>query len=59
MNEPPTRPQQPAESKQAPARPTIIKAGDLLQQSREIWIDHDGVVYRLRLTRRNKLILQK
>jgi hypothetical protein len=26
---------------------------------REVWIEHDGVRYRLRITRRGKLILQK
>ena len=31
----------------------------LFGQGREIWIDHDGCRYRLRITKRNKLILQK
>ena len=30
-----------------------------LKDRREVWIDHAGVRYRLRITRRNKLILQK
>ncbi len=34
-----------------------IKLVDLLQQMREIEIDHDGKIYRLRLTQTNKLIL--
>ncbi len=34
-----------------------IKSSDLLQQMREIEIDHDGKIYRLRLTQANKLIL--
>lgn len=34
-----------------------IKLADLLQQMREIEIDHDGKIYRLRLTQTNKLIL--
>ncbi|OGB20737.1 MAG: hypothetical protein A3I66_23710 [Burkholderiales bacterium RIFCSPLOWO2_02_FULL_57_36] len=34
-----------------------IKSQDLLQQMREIEIDHDGRIYRLRLTQLNKLIL--
>jgi hemin uptake protein HemP len=37
----------------------VIAARDLFRESREIWIEHDGVRYRLRITRRNKLILQK
>lgn len=34
-----------------------IKSQDLLQQRREIEIDHEGRIYRLRLTQLNKLIL--
>ncbi len=34
-----------------------IKSQDLLQQMREIEIDHAGRIYRLRLTQLNKLIL--
>jgi hemin uptake protein HemP len=44
--------------KPAEAAP-VIAARDLFRESREIWIEHDGVRYRLRITRRNKLILQK
>ncbi len=42
-----------------PAAPPVVSAQELLQGQREIWIEHQGVHYRLRLTRRNKLILQK
>jgi hemin uptake protein HemP len=38
---------------------TVIEAHELFAGKREIWIDHAGVRYRLRITRRNKLILQK
>lgn len=34
-----------------------IKLGDLLKNKREIEIDHEGKIYRLHLTRANKLIL--
>jgi hemin uptake protein HemP len=34
-----------------------IKSEDLLQQMREIEIDHAGRIYRLRVTQHNKLIL--
>ncbi len=34
-----------------------IKLADLLRHMREIEIDHDGRIYRLRLTQANKLIL--
>jgi hemin uptake protein HemP len=39
--------------------PRIIDAEQLFRGEREVWIDHAGVRYRLRITRRNKLILQK
>lgn len=41
------------------AHPRVIDCDQLFQGRREIWIDHEGVRYRLRITRRNKLILQK
>lgn len=34
-----------------------VKLADLLRQMREIEIDHDGKIYRLRLTQANKPIL--
>jgi len=34
-----------------------IKSQDLFKQAREVEIDHDGRIYRLRLTQLNKLIL--
>jgi hemin uptake protein HemP len=37
----------------------ILKAEDLFGDQREVWIELDGVRYRLRITRRGKLILQK
>jgi len=39
--------------------PKLISAQALFDGEREICIELDGVVYRLRITRRNKLILQK
>ena len=42
---------------QAPVR--IVRAEDLFGDDREVWIELDGVRYRLRITRRGKLILQK
>jgi hemin uptake protein HemP len=44
---------------QAPQTPPVIRAEDLFGERREIWIELDGVRYRLRITRRGKLILQK
>jgi hemin uptake protein HemP len=37
----------------------VLRAEELFGQSREIWIELDGVRYRLRITRRGKLLLQK
>lgn len=34
-----------------------IRSQDLFQQAREVEIEHDGRIYRLRLTQSNKLIL--
>lgn len=39
--------------------PKIVSAQDLFAGQREIVIEHAGEIYRLRITRRNKLILQK
>ena len=39
--------------------PPVLDARGLFAGRREIVIEHDGVRYRLRITRRNKLILQK
>lgn len=36
---------------------TRINSGDLFRQQREVEIDHQGRIYRLRLTQLNKLIL--
>jgi hemin uptake protein HemP len=37
----------------------VVRAEELFGTLREIWIELDGVRYRLRITRRGKLILQK
>ena len=49
------------ESQQRDTTPTLIvlRAEELFQGKREICIEHEGKCYRLRITRRNKLILQK
>ena len=39
--------------------PVVIPAEQLFGDKREVWIDHNGERYRLRITRRGKLILQK
>ena len=52
----PERPSSPnaAQPQERPARFTLQ---ELMKQMREIEIDHDGKIYRLRLTQSNKLIL--
>ncbi len=45
---------QAASPQEPPAR---LRLQDLMKQMREIEIDHDGRIYRLRLTQSNKLIL--
>ena len=40
-----------------PAPVRRLKSEDLFQQLREVEIDHEGRIYRLRLTQLNKLIL--
>lgn len=37
----------------------VINAQELFRGRREVVLEHAGVRYRLRITRRNKLILQK
>ncbi len=37
----------------------VLRAIELFRGRREICIEHEGKRYRLRITRRNKLILQK
>ena len=57
MSDEPSKP--PANSTPPASTPTIISSSELLQGRKELWIDHGGVLYRLRLTRSGKLILQK
>ena len=37
----------------------VIPAERIFGDRREVWIEHNGERYRLRITRRGKLILQK
>lgn len=39
--------------------PVVLDAQKIFEGRREVLIELDGVRYRLRITRRNKLILQK
>ncbi|MGO6983525.1 hemin uptake protein HemP [Rhizobium leguminosarum] len=43
-----------------PAAPhRIVESADLFRGTNEIMIRHDGLVYRLKITRQGKLILNK
>lgn len=45
------------DSRATPKSAMRIKSEDLFRQQREVEIDHQGRIYRLRLTQLNKLIL--
>jgi len=48
-----------SESSEGPMLPKIIKFDTLARCGDEIWIEHNGQIYRLRKTRQDKLILTK
>jgi len=48
---------EPSEPQDKPER--VLRAEELFGDRRAVWIELDGVRYRLRITRRGKLILQK
>ncbi len=52
-NDPPRSPPAPASTRRE------ISSAELLRGEKEIWIRHGEEIYRLRLTRSGKLILQK
>jgi len=41
------------------AKMEVVASSAILKDAKEIWIDHNGERYRLRITRKGKLILQK
>ncbi len=49
--------EEPNDPNEKPGR--VVRADELFGDQREVWIELDGVRYRLRITRRGKLILQK
>jgi hemin uptake protein HemP len=53
---PPSSDRQPETS---PAARRVLRSEDILAGQREVQILHEGEMYRLRVTRRGKLILQK
>ena len=59
MSEDSERNEQSEDAPTEPEPPSVIDASQLFGDRREITLELDGVRYRLRITRRNKLILQK
>jgi hemin uptake protein HemP len=59
MSEHVDRDQEAAREKAKALSPRTLRAEELFRGDHEIWIEHAGDRYRLRITRRNKLILQK
>ena len=49
----------PTPEQESDREPKVINAENLFAGEKEVWIDHAGERYRLRITRRGKLILQK
>ena len=50
---------QPVDRGLPPPGEVVIPANQLFGERKEVWIEHNGERYRLRITRRGKLILQK
>lgn len=50
---------EPATPRASEESPKVVQTQELFQGEREIYIEHEGERYRLRITRRGKLILQK
>lgn len=57
--EPPSDPRNATPPAHLVGSPPILNSGELLRGAREVLIDHQGSLYRLRLTRTGKLILHK
>jgi hemin uptake protein HemP len=57
--EKPLSPAAPTPAAASEELPKTVSTQELFEGEREICIEHDGELYRLRITRRNKLILQK
>ena len=53
-------PQTPEPPPPTPAEPSrLLTSAELFRGAREVQIEHEGVVYYLRITRKNRLILHK
>ncbi|MFC5757696.1 MULTISPECIES: hemin uptake protein HemP [unclassified Rhizobium] len=49
----------PPRNEAAAADIRVLESGDLFAGTNEIMIRHDGLIYRLKITRQGKLILNK
>lgn len=49
----------PLQAEPAATETRIVESADLFRGTNEIMIRHDGVVYRMKITRQGKLILNK
>ena len=54
-----SKPSSPDESHSDDDRDIVIESTDIFQGAREVQIEHGGEVYRLIITRNNKLILHQ
>ena len=59
MKHQPNHPQLAAKAPASPATPPQLDTRTLFAGQREIVIEHEGALYRLRITQHNKLILTK
>ena len=59
MNDPDEQPPETPTPDPEQGRPLVVTSEQLLQGRREMWIEHQGEMYRLRLTSRGKLYLTK
>jgi hemin uptake protein HemP len=59
MSEPGDRDTSKSHGADSATDPRVVRSEELFKAEREVCIEHAGVRYRLRITRRNKLILQK
>jgi hemin uptake protein HemP len=49
----------PLQSEPAAAETRVVESADLFRGTHEIMIRHDGAIYRMKITRQGKLILNK
>ena len=54
-----TQAQKPSHAATRPGDVRLLKSSDLFGTDMEVQIDHDGTLYRLKITRQGKLILNK